>query len=59
MASPPVLTGAVKETDAEFGVVVTAITEVGAPGTVAGITDADETERLDAYTPLVALTLNV
>ena len=41
------LAGAVSEMVAEFGVEVVAVTEVGAPGTVAGVTDDDATERFD------------
>jgi len=47
MEFPPVFIGGVKEIVAEFGDVVRAVTAVGAPGTVAGVTGEVATERFD------------
>ena len=61
MALPPLLAGALQETDAE-ALPAVAVTAVGAPGTVAGATgvtllDASEGELLP--TAFVAMTVNV
>jgi len=58
MADPPSLAGAVKETDAEAFPAV-AETPVGAPGTVAGVTDALGLLAEPIPTVLVALTVKV
>lgn len=58
IAEPPVLDGAVHDTDAcAFPGV--ALTPVGAPGTVVGVTAEDADEADPVPTALVAVTVNV
>lgn len=59
IADPPLLTGAVNVTVAEPDVVLAAVTEVGAPGTVAGTTLGEDAEGDDVNKPLLAVTPNV
>jgi hypothetical protein len=58
MLAPPVLLGAAQVTVADPSE-PTAVTPVGAPGTVAGITDADALEATLVPALLLALTVNV
>jgi hypothetical protein len=58
MAEPPSLTGAVKLTIAK-AFPRTALTPVGAPGTVAGVTAADAEDSTLFPTAFVACTVNV
>ena len=58
MAEPPLLTGAVKLTEAEpLPGVATAL--VGAPGTVAGVTELEALDAAPVPAELVAVTVNV
>ena len=58
MALPPSEAGAVKATEADPlpGV---AVPMVGAPGTVAGVTELEAAEAAPVPVPLVAVTVNV
>jgi hypothetical protein len=58
IADPPLL-GAVNEIVAEPELVLVAVTDVGAPGTVAGTTLEDEVDGEDVNNPLLAVTANV
>ena len=58
MAAPPLLAGAVHETVAE-ALPATPVTLVGAPGTVAGVTDAEAAEAAPIPALLVAFTVKV
>ena len=58
IALPPLAAGAVQETRAE-ALPAVAVTPVGAPGTVAGVTGADGSEAAPVPTPLVAVTVKV
>jgi hypothetical protein len=58
MALPPSLLGPVKLTVA-WAFPGAAVTAVGAPGTVAGVTAADATDAGPVPTALVAVTVNV
>jgi hypothetical protein len=58
MAEPPLLTGAVKETVAS-PLPLTAVTLVGAPGTVAGTTELLVADGVPVPTALVAVTVKV
>ena len=58
MADPPVMAGGVKEIVAD-AFPATAISSVGALGTVTGFTDNEEAEATEAPTALVATTENV
>jgi len=58
IALPPLFVGATKETLAELFIAV-ATTDVGAPGTVAGITTLEATEATELPTALVATTVKV
>ena len=58
IADPPSL-GAVNAIVAEPEVVLLAVTEVGALGTVAGTTLDDEVDGDDVNNPLLAVTANV
>jgi hypothetical protein len=56
---PPLTRGAVNETVAAPAVVTAAVTEVGAFGTVAGITAVDSADAAEVKRPLFAVALNV
>jgi hypothetical protein len=56
---PPLFDGAVKETVAAPAVVTDADTDVGASGTVAGITALDAADADEVKRPLFAVALNV
>ena len=58
MLAPPVLLGAAQDTVAD-PFELTAVTLIGAPGTVAGVTDADALEAALVPALLLALTVNV
>jgi hypothetical protein len=58
-AVPPLTNGAVNETVAAPAVVTTADTDVGAFGTVAGITAVDAADAAEVKSPLFAVALNV
>jgi hypothetical protein len=58
MAAPPLLAGAVHETLAE-PLCESAVTLVGAPGTVAGVTELDGDDAALLPTVLVATTVKV
>jgi hypothetical protein len=58
MAEPPLLTGAVKATDT-CALPEVPTTEVGAPGTVAGVTAEDAEDAAPVPTLLVAVTVKV
>jgi hypothetical protein len=58
IAAPPLLTGAVKLTTACV-LPLTPLTEVGAPGTVEGVTEEDALEALLVPPLLVAVTVKV
>jgi hypothetical protein len=58
MALPPVDAGAVHPTTADESPGV-AVTDVGGPGVVAGVTAFDEAEEGPAPAALVAVTVNV
>jgi hypothetical protein len=58
IADPPLL-GAVNEIVAVPEAVLVAVTDVGAPGTVAGTTLEDEVDGDDVNNPLLAVTANV
>ena len=58
MALPPSLLGPVKLTKA-WALPGAAVTAVGAPGTVAGVTAADAADAGPVPTALVAVTVNV
>ena len=58
MADPPLLAGAIQETVACVFPAV-AVTPVGAPGTVAGVTAFEGEDALLVPRPLVAVTVNV
>ena len=58
-AAPPFTNGAVNETVAAPAVVTDAVTDVGAFGTVAGITAVEDVEADDVKRPLLAVALKV
>jgi hypothetical protein len=58
-ATPPLLRGAVNETVAAPAVVTDADTDVGASGTVAGMTALDAADADEVKSPLFAVALNV
>ncbi len=58
MVLPPFETGGVNVTDADPFPAV-AVPMVGAPGTVAGVTELDAAEAAPVPTPLVAVTVKV
>jgi hypothetical protein len=58
-ATPPLFRGAVKETVAAPAVVTDADTDVGASGTVAGMTALDAADADEVKSPLFAVALNV
>ena len=58
IAKPPLLAGAVKATLAE-ALPAVATGEVGAPGTVAGVTAADAADAAPGPTAFVAVTVKV
>ena len=58
-AAPPLFTGAVNETVAAPAVVTDADTDVGAFGTVAGVTAVDAVDKSEVSEALVAVALNV
>ncbi len=58
MAEPPSLAGAVHDTQARVLPAV-ALTLVGAPGTVAGVTAAEAAEAAEVPIALAAVTVNV
>jgi hypothetical protein len=53
------LAGAVNVIVAEPDVVLVAVTDVGAPGTVAGVTANEDVEASEVAIPLFAVTANV
>jgi hypothetical protein len=59
IADPPLLVGAVNVIVAVPDDVPVAVTDVGAPGTVAGTTLEDEVDGDDVNNPLLAVTANV
>jgi hypothetical protein len=59
IADPPLLVGAVNAIVAVPEAVLVAVTDVGAPGTVAGTTLEDEIDGDDVNNPLLAVTANV
>ena len=59
IAEPPVLAGALKLTTVAPDVLLDAEVFVGAPGVVAGVTDADAVDESERATPLKAVTTNV
>ena len=59
MAEPPVVDGAVHDTDEEASASEVAVTAVGAPGTVAGVAGAEGVDAGPVPTELVAVTVNV
>ena len=59
MAAPPLEAGAVQDTTEEELAFEVAVTEVGAPGLVAGMTAADGAEAGLEPTELMAVTVNV
>jgi hypothetical protein len=59
IADPPVLVDAVNVTVALLGEVVVAVTRLGAPGTVAGVTTDVAVDVSDVYAPLFARTVKV
>ena len=58
IAAPPVLAGAVHDTVAELSPAV-AVTAVGAPGTVLGVTALEAADAEPVPDPFVAVTVNV
>ena len=58
-AVPPLFAGAVNETVAAPAVVTAADTDVGAPGSVAGVAAIDAVDRSEVSEALVAVALNV
>jgi hypothetical protein len=59
IAAPPVETGAVHDTTDEAFAAPVALTAVGAPGTVEGVTAADDEEAAPVPETFVAVTVNV
>jgi hypothetical protein len=59
ITDPPFDDGAVKETVATPDELLVAVIDVGAPGTVAGVTAKDDVEASDVLTPLLAVTAKV
>ena len=59
IAEPPVLAGALKFTVAEPDELLEVEVIVGAPGTVAGVAEADAVDESDCATPLNAVAVNV
>ena len=59
MAEPPLEIGAVQETVDTVSWFDVAVTPVGAPGTAAGLADAEGNEGADVPAPLVAVTVKV
>jgi hypothetical protein len=59
MEDPPLLVGAVNVMVAEPEVELDAASEVGAPGTVAGVTADDAVDRSEVNNAFVAVALNV
>jgi hypothetical protein len=59
IAEPPLLAGVLKLTVVDPDELLDAEVIVGAPGTVAGVTDADAVEESDRATPLYAVAVNV
>ena len=59
IAEPPLLAGALKFTVVVPEELLDAESIVGAPGTVAGVTDADAVEESERATPLYAVAVNV
>ena len=59
IADPPLLVGAVNAIVAVPDDVPVAVTDVGAPGTVAGTTLEDEVDGDEVNNPLLAVTANV
>ena len=58
-AVPPLFAGAVNETVAAPAVVTAADTDVGAPGSVAGVAAIDAVDKSEVSEALVAVALNV
>ena len=58
-AAPPLLAGAVQDTTDWVFAAPVALTEVGAPGTVDGVTAADAVEAAPVPDTFVAVTVNV
>ena len=59
IADPPLLAGALKLTVVNPDELLEADVMVGAPGTVAGVTDAEAVEESERATPLNAVAVNV
>jgi hypothetical protein len=59
IADPPLLAGALKLTVVDPDELLEADVMVGAPGTVAGVTDAEAVEESERATPLNAVAVNV
>jgi hypothetical protein len=59
IVEPPLPAGAVQLTTEEAFWWVTAVTPVGAPGTVDGVAGAEAADAALVPTPLVAVTVNV
>jgi hypothetical protein len=59
IADPPLLAGALKLTVVDPDELLEADVMVGAPGTVAGVTDAEVVEESERATPLNAVAVNV
>jgi hypothetical protein len=59
IAEPPLLAGALKLTVVDPDELLVAEVIVGAPGVVAGVTDADAVDESERATPLNAVATNV
>ena len=59
IGDPPVTVAAPTLIVADVAVAAEAVTDAGAPGTVAGVTGDDATDAADVPIPLVAVTLYV
>jgi hypothetical protein len=59
IVAPPSDPGAVHVTVTDVALATVAVPIVGAPGTVAGVTEADAVDKLDVPEELVAVVLNV
>jgi len=59
IVAPPLEPGAVQATVTDVALAMVAVPIVGAPGTVAGVTEADAVDKLDVPAEFVAVALNV
>ena len=59
MVAPPLDAGAVHATVTDVALATVAVPIVGAPGTVADVTEADATDKPDVPAEFVAVVLNV